>query len=182
VFKPSFKGADCYGDLLPIANSMGQPAHAEYRSNRKQQRHNNLAARARSSRYACCWHFWRELFVRRRRERLTEKLSKLCGIVSAIAFSTVAIFMDVRKQAISMVGQPAVVSMVIFILITMGVGWLMGGPAQEAPPRPATGTRLRLVALCLLIALHTFPGPKEPTLSTRTSLQVGAISSSTRKL
>ena len=41
--------------------------------------------------------------------------------------------------------------------LSMAVGWFMGGPAKETRPLLATVTGMRHVALCLLIALHSFP-------------------------
>jgi BASS family bile acid:Na+ symporter len=57
------------------------------------------------------------------------------------------------------VGKEALLSMLIFIIISMAVGWFMGGPAKETRPLLATVTGMRHVALSLLIALNTFPNP-----------------------
>jgi BASS family bile acid:Na+ symporter len=102
--------------------------------------------------------------VRSRAERLAEKLSKLCAIMSAVIFIVVLILiMGVRKEAMNAVGKEALLSMLLFIVISMAVGWFMGGPAKETHPVLATITGMRNVALCLLIALNTFPDPAVQT-------------------
>jgi len=98
------------------------------------------------------------LLVRSRRHRLAEKLSKPCAIVSTIVFFVVLILtIDLKKEAIHTVGKEAIVWMLLFIVISMVVGWLMGGPARETRPLLATVTGMRNIAICLLIARETFP-------------------------
>jgi bile acid:Na+ symporter, BASS family len=98
--------------------------------------------------------------VRRRGERLAEKLSKPCAIMSLVLFIVVlALIMNLRKEAMNAVGKEALLYMLIFIIISMAVGWFMGGPAKETRPLLATVTGMRHVALSLLIALNTFPDP-----------------------
>ena len=98
--------------------------------------------------------------VRSRAERLAEKLSKPCAIMSAVLFIVVLVLiMGLRKEAMNAVGKEALLYMLLFIIISMAVGWFMGGPAKETRPVLATVTGMRHVALCLLIALNTFPDP-----------------------
>jgi BASS family bile acid:Na+ symporter len=98
--------------------------------------------------------------VRSRRELLAEKLSKLCVIMSAVLFVVVtALIMGLRKEAMNAVGKEDLLYMLLFIIISMAVGWFMGGPAKETRPVLATVTGMRHAALCLLIALNTFPDP-----------------------
>ena len=102
--------------------------------------------------------------VRSRGERLAEKLSKPCAIMSALIFAVFSVLlMGQRKGAMNAVGKEALLSMLIFIIISMAVGWFMGGPAKETRPVLATVTGMRHVALCLLIALNTFPDPAVQT-------------------
>ena len=49
--------------------------------------------------------------------------------------------------------------MLIFIVISMAVGWLMGGSAKETRPVLATATGMRHVGLSILIAQNAFPDP-----------------------
>jgi BASS family bile acid:Na+ symporter len=98
--------------------------------------------------------------VRSRVERLAEKLSKLCAIMSVVLFIVVVVLiMGQRKEAMNAVGKEALLYMLLFIVISMAVGWFMGGPAQETRPVLATVTGMRHVVLCLIIALNTFPDP-----------------------
>jgi BASS family bile acid:Na+ symporter len=98
--------------------------------------------------------------VRSRWERPAEKVSKLCAIMSLVLFIVVlVIIMRLRKEAMNAVGNEALLYMFIFIVISMAVGWFMGGPAKETRPVLATVTGMRHVALSLLIALNTFPDP-----------------------
>ena len=53
--------------------------------------------------------------------------------------------------------------MLLFIVLSMAAGWYMGGPTKETRPVLATVTGMRNVALCLLIALKTFPDPAVQT-------------------
>jgi BASS family bile acid:Na+ symporter len=102
--------------------------------------------------------------VRSRAERLAEKLSKLCAIISAVLFIVfVVLMMGLRKEAMSAVGKEALLYMLLFIVISMAVGWFMGGPARETRPVLATVTGMRHVVLCLIIAVNTFPDPAVQT-------------------
>ena len=98
--------------------------------------------------------------VRNRAERLAEKLSKPCAIISLVLFFVVLIIlMGQRKEAMNAVGNEALLYMLIFIAISMAVGWLMGGPAKETRTVLATVTGMRHPGLSLLIALNAFPDP-----------------------
>jgi BASS family bile acid:Na+ symporter len=98
------------------------------------------------------------ILVRSRAEGLAEKLSKPCLITSAVLFvAVVVLLLGLRKEAMNAVGKEALFYMLLFIVISMTVGWFMGGPAKETRPLLATVTGMRHVALCLLIALHSFP-------------------------
>ena len=73
--------------------------------------------------------------VRGRGERLAEKLSKLFAILSGIIFIVVIVLlMGQRKGAMDAVGKEALIYMLLFILISMAVGWFLGGPAKETRP------------------------------------------------
>ena len=98
------------------------------------------------------------LLVRRRMPELAKKLSKLCALVSAVTFFAVVILlMGMRKNAMNAVGKEAVLYMLLFIAISMGIGWFMGGPERQTRPLLATATGMRNIALCLLVAVNTFP-------------------------
>jgi BASS family bile acid:Na+ symporter len=102
--------------------------------------------------------------VRSRDEHLAEKLVKPCAIISALLFFVVLVLlMGLKKEAMSAVGKETLLYMLIFIVISMAVGWVMGGPAKETRTVLATVTAMRHVALSLFIALNAFPGPEVQT-------------------
>ena len=70
--------------------------------------------------------------------------------MNAVLFIVVlALIMGQRKEAMNAVGKEALLYMLLFIVISMAVGWLMGGPAKETRPVLATVTGMRHVVLCL---------------------------------
>jgi hypothetical protein len=84
--------------------------------------------------------------------------------MSAVLFIVVVVLlMGLRKEAMNAVGREALLYMLLFIIISMAVGWFMAGPAKEARPVLATVTGMRHIALCLLISLNTFPDPAVQT-------------------
>ena len=100
------------------------------------------------------------MLLRSRAKRLAEKVSKPCALVSVIFFiAATLLIMGERKGAMKAVGTGGLLYMSILIVVSMATGWLMGGPNRETKPVLATVTGMRNVALCLLIALDTFPGP-----------------------
>jgi bile acid:Na+ symporter, BASS family len=104
------------------------------------------------------------MLVGNRAERPAEKLSKLLGIVSVVLFIAVILLLKGdRKEAMNAIGKEALLYMLLFIVLTMIAGWLMAGRQKEARPVLATVTSMRNVALCLLIALKTFPDPAVQT-------------------
>ncbi len=104
------------------------------------------------------------MFIGSRAERQAEKLSKLFSIASVVLFIAVALILRAeRKEAMNAIGKEALLSMLLFIVLAMVTGWLMAGRSKEARPVLATVTSMRNVALCLLIALKTFPDPAVQT-------------------
>jgi BASS family bile acid:Na+ symporter len=106
--------------------------------------------------------------VRSRGERLAEKLSKPCAIISLVLFIVVLVLMmGLRKGAMNAVGKEDLIYMLIFIIISMAVGWFMAGPAKDMRPVLATVTGMRHVGLSILIAVNAFPDPavQAPLLS-----------------
>ncbi|MGD0229232.1 MAG: bile acid:sodium symporter [Syntrophorhabdales bacterium] len=104
------------------------------------------------------------MLVRSGANRLAERISKPCALISAITFIMVTLLiMGERKGAMNAVGKEGLLCMLTLIGSSMTVGWFMGGPARETRPVLATVTGMRNVALCLFIALETFPGPAVQT-------------------
>jgi bile acid:Na+ symporter, BASS family len=104
------------------------------------------------------------MLVSNRSEQLAGKLSKVFSIVSVVLFIAVVLLLkSYRKEAMNAVGKEALLYMLLFIVLSMVTGWLMAGRPKEARPVLATVTSMRNVALCLLIALKSFPDPAVQT-------------------
>ena len=98
------------------------------------------------------------MWVCNSREHIAEKLIKPCATIGTAAFVGMMVLTGgLRKEAFQAVGQTALFSMLIFIIISMIVGWYMGGPARHTRPVVATVTSMRNIAVCALIAVNTFP-------------------------
>jgi BASS family bile acid:Na+ symporter len=86
------------------------------------------------------------------------KLSKplaLAGIAAFIAFMVVT--GSKRQAAVGEIGWAAAGSMLLFIAVSMAVGWFLGGPAHDSRQILATATSMRNAALCLAIVESTSP-------------------------
>lgn len=104
------------------------------------------------------------MLVSYRAESLAGKLSKLFSIASVVLFIAVVLLIRAeRKEAMNAIGQEVLLSMLLFIVLSMVTGWLMAGRLKEARPVLATVTGIRNIALGLLIALKTFPDPAVQT-------------------
>ena len=63
-----------------------------------------------------------------------------------------------QGRAVRRIGIHTIGAMVALILGSMLIGWLMGGPKRDNRRILATGTSMRNIALCAVIALENFPG------------------------
>jgi len=95
---------------------------------------------------------------RRRWGNSAPKASILFAMFSAIFFIAVFVLVfSARKEAIHVVGGKELLFMLMFILLSMAAGWLLGGPAKETRTVLATVSGMRHAALCLLLAADMFP-------------------------
>jgi BASS family bile acid:Na+ symporter len=96
--------------------------------------------------------------VRRLREGFAARLALPC-IVAAVVAATVAgwLIATEQKQAVQAVGPRVLLAMLGFVILSMLIGWLMSGGEKALRPVYVIVTGMRNVAVCLLIALHTFP-------------------------
>jgi BASS family bile acid:Na+ symporter len=83
------------------------------------------------------------------------KLLALLGIVAFIAFMVVT--GSKRQAAVGEIGWAAAGGMLLFIAVSMAVGWFLGGPAHGSRQILATATSMRNAALCLAIVESTLP-------------------------
>jgi predicted Na+-dependent transporter len=65
-----------------------------------------------------------------------------------------------QSRAVRQLGIPTLAAMVLLIMGSMVIGWFLGGPQREKRRILATGTSMRNVALCAVIAIESFPGTK----------------------
>jgi len=99
------------------------------------------------------------LAVHRVSKRVANLLSKPMALCGTVFFVVVVIrLLAQRKQAIAALGKTELAVLVGFILGTMILGWLFGGPSNQNRRILATTTSMRNAALCLLIAMNSFPG------------------------
>jgi BASS family bile acid:Na+ symporter len=84
------------------------------------------------------------------------RLLALAGVVAFVAFMVVT--GDARKAATGEIGMAAVGAMLLFIFVSMAVGWFMGGPTRDSRRILATSTSMRNAALCLAIVESSSPG------------------------
>ena len=87
-------------------------------------------------------------------------MAKALGLLSVLLFVTMVLaLMAARKEAIRQIGGEAVALLLLWILFSMLVGWLMGGPDTGTRQILASATSMRHVALSVVIAANTFPDP-----------------------
>jgi len=87
------------------------------------------------------------------------KLSRplaLAAIVAFVAFMVVT--GSTRQAATGEIGMAAVGAMLLFIAVSMAVGWVMGGPTRDSRQVLATSTSMRNAVLCLAIVQSSSPG------------------------
>jgi BASS family bile acid:Na+ symporter len=65
--------------------------------------------------------------------------------------------LSTRQAAMAALGKGEVEAMLGFIVATMIVGWLGGGPQLETREVLASASSMRNVALCLMIVTRSFP-------------------------
>jgi BASS family bile acid:Na+ symporter len=65
-----------------------------------------------------------------------------------------------QSRAIRQLGIHTLAAMVLLIIGSMIIGWFLGGPQRENRRILATGTSMRNVALCAVIATESFPGTR----------------------
>lgn len=85
---------------------------------------------------------------------------KIAGPVSLIAtlafIGSMVKLLTVTRWAKEAMGKRGLLSIVAFILISMLIGWLLGGPRKFTRPVLATATGMRNIALCLAVAVRSF--------------------------
>jgi BASS family bile acid:Na+ symporter len=97
--------------------------------------------------------------VRARRPDVAERLGRPTVIIATLAFAAfVVLLLPARKRAIAELGSPALIAMLVFVVASMAIGWLLGGPGRETRRVLAAASSMRNAALCFVIATKAFPG------------------------
>jgi bile acid:Na+ symporter, BASS family len=85
---------------------------------------------------------------------------KLAGPVSLVATAAFVAAMvkllSLTKAAKGEMGKRGLIGILLFILISMLIGWLLGGPRKFTRPVLATASSMRNIALGLAIAIRSF--------------------------
>ncbi len=98
------------------------------------------------------------VFMNQRARTIAPKLAKIIALIGTLAFVVVIVMtLSMTKEAKATVGKWGILGMLVFILFTMAIGWLMGGPRKETRPLLATASSMRFVALGLAISVRSFP-------------------------
>jgi bile acid:Na+ symporter, BASS family len=86
---------------------------------------------------------------------------KLAGPISWIGtlafFGVLFKMLALTKEAKGEVGKMGLAGIILFILVSMLIGWILGGPRKATRPVLATASSMRNVALGLAIAVRSFP-------------------------
>ncbi len=88
------------------------------------------------------------------------KLARPIAVIATLAFVGLIVKMGtLTKWAKAEVGGKMILVIVLFVLISMLVGWLLGGPGRDTRKVLADASSIRNVALCMAIAVRSFPDP-----------------------
>jgi bile acid:Na+ symporter, BASS family len=98
------------------------------------------------------------MLVRGYYKNIAIKLAKPIAILGTLAFIVfIIVTLEVKQDAVRSLTIGTLSLMLLFILLTMLVGWFMGGPKKGTRQILASASSMRNVALCLIIATNTFP-------------------------
>jgi bile acid:Na+ symporter, BASS family len=100
------------------------------------------------------------LWVARRAPKIAPRLVLPLGILATVVF--VFLMWEtrlVRRQAFDAIrGRGTILAMLLLLLLSMLIGWLIGGPDPESRRVLATSTSMRSVIVVLYVARYCFPG------------------------
>jgi len=99
------------------------------------------------------------VFVRHRAPDLGYRLLRPVEVISEAAGAISLAFVTVTEfSSIVNLGWRAWLAMMLVSVISLLLGWALGGPARDARQVVALGTSNRNIALALLVAIQSFPG------------------------
>lgn len=92
---------------------------------------------------------------------IATKLVKPVALLGTLAFFCVVLLtLGLKRLAMSAHTIEIIGVMLLFVILSMLVGWLMGGPRRGARQVLAIVSSMRNVALCLVMAIETVPNAK----------------------
>jgi len=97
--------------------------------------------------------------IRSRSEKGAGAMGKIMLIISNVSFvTTILVTSAMKKEAMGSVGKSTVLAMLLFVVLSMVIGWWMGGPSGRGNRRVmAIATSMRNAGLCLIMAMRMFP-------------------------
>ncbi|WP_255152430.1 bile acid:sodium symporter family protein [Halorarius halobius] len=101
------------------------------------------------------------LFVKARYAETADSLQPIASQVSSTALVFLVVLMLVLNvdSLVSVIGTGALLALVVFIAVSFGVGFLLGGPAYESRSVLALGTAQRNVSAALVVGAANFEDP-----------------------
>ena len=100
------------------------------------------------------------LWAAQRAPTIAPRLVLPLGVLATVAF----LFLMwetrlVRREALNTIrGNGTILAMLLLLLLSMLIGWLIGGPDRESRRVLATSTGMRSVVVVLYVARYCFPG------------------------
>jgi len=86
---------------------------------------------------------------------ILDRISNLSLILFTLLLITVNL-----NNVLAVFGTRAILAGLLFIIISFGIGWLLGGPEPDARRVLALGTAQRNIAAALVVAAQSFQDPK----------------------
>jgi predicted Na+-dependent transporter len=102
------------------------------------------------------------LWAARRAPKITPRLVLPLGVLASVAFGVLMRETRLlRREAFNTVrGHGTILAMLLLLLLSMLIGWLIGGPDRESRRVLATSTGMRNVIVVLYMARYCFPGTR----------------------
>jgi BASS family bile acid:Na+ symporter len=97
------------------------------------------------------------IFIHGTAGKTADKLAGPVSLIATVAFIAAMIkILSLTKAAKGEMGKRGLIGILLFILISMFIGWLLGGPRKFTRPVLATASSMRNIALGLAIAVRSF--------------------------
>jgi BASS family bile acid:Na+ symporter len=98
------------------------------------------------------------IFIHQNAARLAGILAKPISLLGVLAFVAVVVLtMALKREAKSYITGGTTLFILLFIICSIVIGWIMGGPNRESRGVIATASSMRNIALCIAIATRSFP-------------------------